>query len=197
MTLDAAASALGHLMLGERGQKARRRRALLIRLGQRGPDLFGGGQPQLGKQQLDARGIARYRSDRPPSSGVSQPHDAEFVIQAQWRQFDSDIGNSGGIGGRAPGEVVEIGQSAAVELGIDDVGQLGFAGPFMGQRQQPDHGATCLLFSRGGNSASNARTGKNGHHRLAGLLRQSVFGRLAGYEDVNGSTRCTSAGRRR
>jgi len=27
-----------------------------------------------------------------------------------------------------------------------------------------------------------ARTGKNGRHRLAGLLRQSVFGRLAGYE---------------
>jgi hypothetical protein len=24
---------------------------------------------------------------------------------------------------------------------------------------------------------------KNGRHRLAGLLRQSVFGRLAGYED--------------
>ena len=29
------------------------------------------------------------------------------------------------------------------------------------------------------------RTGKNGRHRLADLLRQSVFGRLAGYEDVN------------
>jgi len=28
-------------------------------------------------------------------------------------------------------------------------------------------------------------TGKNGRHRLAGLLHQSVFGRLAGYEDVN------------
>jgi hypothetical protein len=27
--------------------------------------------------------------------------------------------------------------------------------------------------------------GKNGRHRLVGLLRQSVFGRLAGYEDVN------------
>ena len=30
----------------------------------------------------------------------------------------------------------------------------------------------------------DGRTGKNGRHRLAGLLRQSVFGRLAGYEDV-------------
>src|ERR687885_680741 len=32
---------------------------------------------------------------------------------------------------------------------------------------------------------ADARTGKNGRHQLAGLLRQSVFGRLAGYEDVN------------
>jgi hypothetical protein len=31
--------------------------------------------------------------------------------------------------------------------------------------------------------------GKNGRHRLAGLLRQSVFGRLAGYEDVNDAER--------
>ena len=33
-------------------------------------------------------------------------------------------------------------------------------------------------------TGADARTGKNGRHRLAGLLRQSVFGRLAGYEDV-------------
>jgi hypothetical protein len=32
---------------------------------------------------------------------------------------------------------------------------------------------------------ADARTGKNGRHRVAELLRQSVFGRLAGYEDVN------------
>jgi Transposase DDE domain group 1 len=31
---------------------------------------------------------------------------------------------------------------------------------------------------------ADARTGKNGRHALAGLFRQSVFGRLAGYEDV-------------
>jgi len=29
------------------------------------------------------------------------------------------------------------------------------------------------------------KTGRNGRHALVGLLRQSVFGRLAGYEDVN------------
>jgi hypothetical protein len=36
---------------------------------------------------------------------------------------------------------------------------------------------------------ADARTGKNGHHVLVGLLRQSVFGRLAGYEDVNDAER--------
>ena len=33
------------------------------------------------------------------------------------------------------------------------------------------------------------RTGRNGRHALAGLFRQSVFGRLAGYEDVNDADR--------
>jgi hypothetical protein len=32
---------------------------------------------------------------------------------------------------------------------------------------------------------ADARTGKNVRHALVGLLRQSVFGRLAGYDDVN------------
>lgn len=32
---------------------------------------------------------------------------------------------------------------------------------------------------------ADSRTGKNGWHSLAGLLRQSVFGRLASYDDVN------------
>ena len=33
------------------------------------------------------------------------------------------------------------------------------------------------------------RTGRNGRHRLSGLLRQSIFSRLAGYEDVNDADR--------
>jgi hypothetical protein len=36
---------------------------------------------------------------------------------------------------------------------------------------------------------ADAPTGKIGRHRLAGLLRQSVFGRLAGSEDVNDAER--------
>src|SRR6202165_1180934 len=40
-----------------------------------------------------------------------------------------------------------------------------------------------------GNSLADARTGKNARHALIGLLRQSVFARLAGYEDVNDAER--------
>ena len=36
---------------------------------------------------------------------------------------------------------------------------------------------------------ADARTGKNGRHQLVGLLRQSLFGGLAGYEDVNDAER--------
>jgi hypothetical protein len=45
------------------------------------------------------------------------------------------------------------------------------------------------LTDTGAYALADARTGKNGRHRLAGLLRQSVFGRLAGYEDVNDAER--------
>ena len=33
------------------------------------------------------------------------------------------------------------------------------------------------------------RSGRNGWHGLIGLLRQSIYGRLAGYEDVNDADR--------
>ena len=48
---------------------------------------------------------------------------------------------------------------------------------------------TLHLTDTAANTLADARTGKNGRHRLAGLLRQSVFGRLAGYEDVNDASR--------
>ena len=48
---------------------------------------------------------------------------------------------------------------------------------------------TVGLTDTGADTLADARTGKNARHRLAGLLRQSVFGRLAGYEDVNDAER--------
>jgi Transposase DDE domain group 1 len=41
------------------------------------------------------------------------------------------------------------------------------------------------LTAQGGEVLADARTGKKGRHALVGLLRQSVFGRLAGYEGLN------------
>src|SRR6266852_3768381 len=45
------------------------------------------------------------------------------------------------------------------------------------------------LTTSGGERLAEARTGKNGRHLLVGVLRQSVFGRLAGYEGVNDADR--------
>jgi hypothetical protein len=45
------------------------------------------------------------------------------------------------------------------------------------------------LTAMTGETLADARTGKNGRHALVGLLRQLVFGRLAGYEDVNDAER--------
>src|SRR5271169_1052814 len=45
------------------------------------------------------------------------------------------------------------------------------------------------LTDTAANTLADARTGKNIRHLLGGLLRQSVFGRLAGYEDVNDAHR--------
>jgi Transposase DDE domain group 1 len=45
------------------------------------------------------------------------------------------------------------------------------------------------LSATAGEALADARTGKNGRHALVGMLRQSVFGRLAGYEDVNDAER--------
>ena len=45
------------------------------------------------------------------------------------------------------------------------------------------------LSAMAGDALSDARTGKNGRHALVGMLRQSIFGRLAGYEDVNDAQR--------
>jgi hypothetical protein len=45
------------------------------------------------------------------------------------------------------------------------------------------------LTAMAGEVLSDTRTGKNGRHSLIAQLRQSVFGRLAGYEDANDADR--------
>ncbi len=41
------------------------------------------------------------------------------------------------------------------------------------------------LTAGAGSLFRDSRTGKNGWHGITGQFRQSVFGRLGGYEDVN------------
>src|SRR5918998_1760529 len=45
------------------------------------------------------------------------------------------------------------------------------------------------LTDLAGRILADTRTGKNGRHTLTAQVRQSVFGRLAGYEDVNDADR--------
>src|SRR5215207_4970358 len=45
------------------------------------------------------------------------------------------------------------------------------------------------LSETAGDVLTDTRTGANGRHTLLGQFRQSVFGRLAGYEDVSNADR--------
>ena len=45
------------------------------------------------------------------------------------------------------------------------------------------------LTAMAGEVLADSRTGRNGWHGVVGLLRQSVYGRLAGYKDVNDADR--------
>ena len=68
---------------------------------------------------------------------------------------------------------------------------------FHGTRITPDAGLLAYrelddalgLTDLAGAALSECRRGKNTRHLLTGLFRQSVFGRLAGYEDVNDADR--------
>ena len=45
------------------------------------------------------------------------------------------------------------------------------------------------LTEMGGDVLSDSRPGRNTQHQLVPLLRQSIYSRLAGYEDVNDAER--------
>ncbi len=84
-------------------------------------------------------------------------------------------------------------KSAALRLDFDRRVMLQFRGSvitsdggLLAYRELDD---VLALTTSGGERLAEARTGKNRRHLLVGLLRQSVFGRLAGYEDVNDAER--------
>src|ERR1700675_1704433 len=81
----------------------------------------------------------------------------------------------------------------ALRLDFDRRVMLGFHGSaitsdggLLAYRELDD---VLALTTSGGERLAEARTGRNRRHLLVGLLRQSVFGRLAGYEDVNDADR--------
>src|SRR3712207_6778493 len=79
--------------------------------------------------------------------------------------------------------------NAAVQLGYDRRLRL----EFHGSRVTSDAGLlafrelddTLGLTEFAGGVLADTRTGRNGCHTLTAQLRQAIFGRLAGYEDVN------------
>ena len=84
-------------------------------------------------------------------------------------------------------------ESGPLRLHFDRSVKLAFQGPSISSdgglllhRELDD---ALGLTDMGAESIADPRTGKNGRHGLAGFLRQSVFSRLAGREDVNDADR--------
>src|SRR3982074_590775 len=81
----------------------------------------------------------------------------------------------------------------AIRLGFDRRLMLQFRGSVVtsdaGLLAYRDLADALGLSAMAGDALSDAPPGKNGQHALVGMLRQSIFGRLAGYEDVNDAQR--------
>src|SRR3954453_17612304 len=84
-------------------------------------------------------------------------------------------------------------QNATLGLGFDRRLKLEFHGTKVtsdgGLLACPQLDDALGLSETSGDVLTDTRTGANGRHTLLGQFRQSVFGRLAGYEDVNDADR--------
>jgi hypothetical protein len=96
------------------------------------------------------------------------------------------------LDGAVVGDPTGEANGEALRLDFDRRLMLGFRGSvitsdagLLAYRELDD---VLALTTTGGERLADAR-GKNRQHLLVGLLRQSVFGRLAGYEDVNDAER--------
>jgi hypothetical protein len=97
------------------------------------------------------------------------------------------------LDGAVVGDPTGESNGEALRLDFDRRLMLGFRGSvitsdagLLAYRELDD---VLALTTTGGERLADARTGKNRQHLLVGLLRQSIFGRLAGYEDVNDVSR--------
>jgi len=81
------------------------------------------------------------------------------------------------------------GENAGLKLNFDGHVRVAFRGAKVttdaGLLAVRELDEALLLTEEAGDLLTDSRTGKNTRHDLAGLLRQSVYARLAGYEDVN------------
>ena len=122
------------LVLGERGEEAGGRPALLVGLlGELGPDQLDARQAQLGEQQLDARGVdgvARRHAATSTAGGWLDGVDRrQFVVErSSGTSFDVDDRHRCRVRAEALPQRRQIGQSAGVEIGLDGLRQLGLAG---------------------------------------------------------------------
>jgi hypothetical protein len=80
-------------------------------------------------------------------------------------------------------------ESDALRLDFNRRFKLEFHGSSAGLLAYRELDAALGLMAIAGQHLVDTRTGRNGRHDLVGMLRQSVFGRLAGYEEVNDADR--------
>ena len=122
------------------------------------------------------------------------PHSPDGRIELRSPHADSDIGIST-LSWKRGGDANPAGASNDEVLKLDFDRRLMLQ--FRGSVVTSDAGLLAYrelddalgLSTMAGETLADARTGRNGRHALVGLLRQSVFGRLAGYEDVNDAER--------
>jgi hypothetical protein len=123
VTLDAAAGALGDLVLGERGEEAGGGPALPVgALGEAGPDVLDGRQAQVAEQETEAGGVDGV--GRMSCPGLLERRGERLVILKRG-QRDRHLRQCRGVRREAGAERGEVGHDAGVELGVDMGGEIG------------------------------------------------------------------------
>jgi Transposase DDE domain group 1 len=88
--------------------------------------------------------------------------------------------------GESNGEALRLGFRPAADASVSRFGGDVRRRGWLAYRELDD---ALGLSVMAGEKLADARTGKNVRHALVGMLRQAVFGRLAGYENVNDAER--------